>query len=248
MSTDVQLPEPVAWLQAGQPDSLNAGDVIARTYLPKRYDEKRWRFDPLYTADQLASEYQRGLTAGKWIAEQKAQAAVAEARAVPDGCACRWDADDKREPDRALSFAPDNFPLEGVLGFRSIAHAAIHTADQLRAYGDARAAALAGVLRLVVGDAEMFCRAAHHSKADRHEAFEPCPIHTRAVAALLEMTTKQSSECHWSQDGDEDSDVWATQCGNMFTIIADTPSENEMRFCCFCGKSLVEIRFEDEHE
>lgn len=62
----------------------------------------------------------------------------------------------------------------------------LHTADQLRAYGDARAAALAGVLRLVVGDAEMFCRAAHHSKADRHEAFEPCPIHTRAVAALQE--------------------------------------------------------------
>ena len=40
------------------------------------------------------------------------------------------------------------------------------------------------VLHLVCGDAEMFCKAAHHSKADRHEAFEPCPIHIRAVAAI----------------------------------------------------------------
>ncbi len=68
-----------------------------------------------------------------------------------------------------------------------VEYVSVYTADHLRAYGDARAAALAGVLRLVVGDAEMFCRAAHHSKADRHEAFEPCPIHTRAVAALQEQ-------------------------------------------------------------
>lgn len=60
-----------------------------------------------------------------------------------------------------------------------------------------------------------------------------------------EMTTKLSTECHWSQDG-EDSDVWATQCGHYFVIAADTPSYNEMRFCCFCGRPLVEIRFEDE--
>ncbi len=31
------------------------------------------------------------------------------------------------------------------------------------------------------------------------------------------MTTKLSTECHWSQDG-EDSDVWATQCGRYFTM------------------------------
>ena len=39
-------------------------------------------------------------------------------------------------------------------------------------------------LRLVVGDEEMFCKAAHHAKADRHDAFEPCPIHARAVDAI----------------------------------------------------------------
>lgn len=62
-----------------------------------------------------------------------------------------------------------------------------------------------------------------------------------------EMTTKLSTECHWSQDG-EDSDIWAAQCGRYFTTNDGSPSDNEMRFCCFCGKPLVEIRFEDEHE
>lgn len=59
------------------------------------------------------------------------------------------------------------------------------------------------------------------------------------------MTTNLSTECHWSQDS-EGSGVWATQCGRYFEITADTPSENEMRFCCFCGRPLTEIRFEDE--
>ena len=36
------------------------------------------------------------------------------------------------EPDQALSFAPDNFPLMGVGGFRSLAHRPLYTAYQMR--------------------------------------------------------------------------------------------------------------------
>ena len=32
------------------------------------------------------------------------------------------------EPDKALSFAPDNFPLAGVLGYRSLSHVPLYTA------------------------------------------------------------------------------------------------------------------------
>lgn len=32
------------------------------------------------------------------------------------------------EPDQALSFAPDNFPLAGVLGYRSLSHEPLYTA------------------------------------------------------------------------------------------------------------------------
>ena len=38
------------------------------------------------------------------------------------------------EPDQALSFAPDNFPLMGVGGFRSVAYRPLYTADQMREY------------------------------------------------------------------------------------------------------------------
>ena len=46
--------------------------------------------------------------------------------------------------------------------------------------------------------------------------------------------------------GDGFADVG--QNGYRYTINDGSPSDNEMRFCCFCGKPLVEIRFEDEHE
>lgn len=69
----------------------------------------------------------------------------------------------------------------------------------------------------------------------------------RLAAMVQPPATQLSTECHWSQDS-EDGDTWAAQCGRYFTINDGSPSDNEMRFCCFCGKPLVEIRFEDEHE
>lgn len=61
------------------------------------------------------------------------------------------------------------------------------------------------------------------------------------------MTNKirKARECHWSQDG-EDSDTWATQCSHYFTLIEGTPGDNHMRFCCYCGRPLVQLVFEDE--
>ena len=35
------------------------------------------------------------------------------------------------EPDQALSFAPDNFPLAGVLGYRSLSHVPLYTAPRV---------------------------------------------------------------------------------------------------------------------
>ena len=59
------------------------------------------------------------------------------------------------------------------------------------------------------------------------------------------MSVKKSTACHWSQDG-EDSDVWATQCGHYFRLNEGSPIDNDMKFCCYCGRTLVELRFEDE--
>ena len=61
------------------------------------------------------------------------------------------------------------------------------------------------------------------------------------------MTTEQQGApgCAWSQDG-EDSDTWQTDCGGLFSIIDGKPSENNMRFCCYCGKSMTEHPHEEE--
>ena len=44
--------------------------------------------------------------------------------------------------------------------------------------------------------------------------------------------------CVWRDDDGEGN--WATQCHNIFTITDGTPKDNEMTYCCYCGKTLKE--------
>ncbi len=44
--------------------------------------------------------------------------------------------------------------------------------------------------------------------------------------------------CVWSQDGDED--LWITACHGYFRIDDGAPSDNKMKFCCYCGKPIEE--------
>ena len=48
------------------------------------------------------------------------------------------------------------------------------------------------------------------------------------------------SVCVWEEDSDGN---WETACGNIFCLNEGTPSENEMRFCCYCGKQLSQKLF-----
>lgn len=52
--------------------------------------------------------------------------------------------------------------------------------------------------------------------------------------------------CDWTQENDEGSDVWATTCGKLFCLNEGSPTENKMRFCCYCGKTLREFLFEGD--
>jgi hypothetical protein len=71
-------------------------------------------------------------------------------------------------------------------------------------------------------------------------------------AAALKAALEQPNECHWYQDGDEDSDKWAASCGRhrYFQLNDGTPTDNRMTHCCYCGKPLVEVPIEpeDNHE
>jgi hypothetical protein len=67
------------------------------------------------------------------------------------------------------------------------------------------------------------------------------------------MTTtrdvERTEECAWNQDGDEEGDTYGTGCGNYFVINEGTPADNDMKFCCYCGKpirqSLIEVSNDD---
>ena len=55
---------------------------------------------------------------------------------------------------------------------------------------------------------------------------------------LAEAEPKRPQTCLWSRS-DDDTDVWETACGNAFTINeGGAPADNEMTFCCFCGREL----------
>jgi len=60
-----------------------------------------------------------------------------------------------------------------------------------------------------------------------------------AAATLLATEPKRDPACLWSR-ADDDTDVWETKCGHAFTIIDGTPTDNQMAFCCYCGRRVDE--------
>ena len=67
----------------------------------------------------------------------------------------------------------------------------------------------------------------------------------RAVAESTDPATRESeepgaTECAWNENMDG---AWETACHGIFEITEGRPSENEMRFCSYCGGRIVETRF-----
>lgn len=49
--------------------------------------------------------------------------------------------------------------------------------------------------------------------------------------------------CTWFEDPDGN---WGTECDEMFQFTTGGPQENDMKFCCYCGKPLLERSFAEE--
>ena len=45
------------------------------------------------------------------------------------------------------------------------------------------------------------------------------------------------NSCTWTENVDGN---WETSCGEIFVLEDGTPSENSMKYCCYCGASLKE--------
>ena len=54
---------------------------------------------------------------------------------------------------------------------------------------------------------------------------------------IPEPEPKRKPACLWSR-ADEDTDTWETACGHAFTLNDGTPTDNQIAFCCYCGREL----------
>ena len=41
----------------------------------------------------------------------------------------------------------------------------------------------------------------------------------------------------------EDCNDWTTSCGQCFSIIDGSPTDNKFVFCCYCGAKVIEKPF-----
>lgn len=57
------------------------------------------------------------------------------------------------------------------------------------------------------------------------------------VRAAVLADREGREQCTWTPD---DEGVWNTDCGEYFVISDGTPSQNDMRHCCYCGDRLQE--------
>jgi hypothetical protein len=48
------------------------------------------------------------------------------------------------------------------------------------------------------------------------------------------------NDCTWKKHWWHDH--WETSCGHAFTVLEGTPRDNGMKYCCYCGRTLVERR------
>lgn len=50
-------------------------------------------------------------------------------------------------------------------------------------------------------------------------------------------------QCEWAED---EYGTWETSCGNAFEINDGSPADNDMAYCCYCGKKIAQCRYVEE--
>ena len=65
--------------------------------------------------------------------------------------------------------------------------------------------------------------------------------------AIVMYSKNLDSSCTWTFKALYD-DRWETDCGHSFVLNSDTPYANDLKFCGFCGRKLVEAIYTDEEE
>jgi hypothetical protein len=59
----------------------------------------------------------------------------------------------------------------------------------------------------------------------------------------------ESETCKWTFDSVEwEANKWDSDCGESYYFVDGGPDENKMKFCCYCGKSLIETVLNSPNE
>ena len=58
---------------------------------------------------------------------------------------------------------------------------------------------------------------------------------------MSDKKTIHDLPCKWEQDSYYDSQ-WHTECAGIFELFHDTPAENGMVFCPYCGGQIDEVQ------
>ena len=67
-----------------------------------------------------------------------------------------------------------------------------------------------------------------------------------AERALREAVLAAAPEvCEWDEDS---CGLWNSDCDHIFELNDGTPTENDMKFCFWCGRRLKEHKFDDTLE
>lgn len=56
------------------------------------------------------------------------------------------------------------------------------------------------------------------------------------------ISKTEATHCNWRDDGNGND----TDCGHCFMVNEGSPSDNGMKYCCYCGKPIKETHYEDE--
>jgi hypothetical protein len=61
-------------------------------------------------------------------------------------------------------------------------------------------------------------------------------VYHALVAWLIQFISRRVS-CKWIYD--DTHDKWDTECGNAWQFMQDTPAENGVKFCMYCGGEVL---------
>ena len=75
-------------------------------------------------------------------------------------------------------------------------------------------------------------------KDSTHNHYSDVVVAVNKICDDFENTKKT---CEWKLD-DADNNVYKTGCGNYFQLSEDTPTDNEFKFCCYCGEKLKDTQ------